>query len=192
MGLVREKQTQAESNSSRRRWCFSLPKVCKVEHNENLSSLSYPKKATSQEAFKATFESIQNTSGSNLFNERKKINPKTKSYSGGGEGKEVAPKVSMTTVPLTPAAAVAWGSLHQWDLVGQQMRVHPSAPFSWWERAPGDQTTELWAGWVRTMRIWVLKRGHLLVGRAEQDRMGSCREKGVGWHQSSPDCLHLA
>jgi len=45
------------------------------------------KKATSQEVFNAAFESIQNTSGSNLFNARKKINPKTKSYSGVGEGR---------------------------------------------------------------------------------------------------------
>lgn len=43
---------------------------------------------------------------------------------------------------------------------------------------PSDQTAEFWEGWVETMRMWVLERGHPWVGRVEQDRMGSCREKG--------------
>lgn len=119
-GLVRVKQTQAESNSSRRRRCFSSLKVCKVGHNENPSSLSYSKKPHAKRHSMPCSNPFK-MSGSNLFNERMKINPKTKSYSGGGAGKEAAPKISITTLPFTPAAAVGWVALHQRDLAGQEI-----------------------------------------------------------------------
>lgn len=92
----------------------------------------------------------------------------------------------MTTLPSTSAAAGGWVSLHQQDLVGgagggSRRAGGGSTRFctfllvgEW----PSDQTAEFWEGWVETMRMWVLERGHPWVGRVEQDRMGSCREKG--------------
>lgn len=103
-------EDSADTNSSRRSCSFSSLKLCKVGHNE------IPSSPPSQEEFNAASQPIQNTPGSNLYEATKKINPKTKSYSGGEEGKEVAPKISMRTFPLTPA--VAWGSPLRWDRAG--------------------------------------------------------------------------
>lgn len=79
-----------------------------------LDTMKFP--PPSQEEFNAASQPIQNTPGSNLYEATKKINPKTKSYSGGEEGKEVAPEISMRTFPLTPA--VGWGSPLWWDRAG--------------------------------------------------------------------------
>lgn len=119
--------------------------------------------------------------GQTFLMQGKKINPKTKSYSGEGEGKEVVPLISMTTLPLTPAAAMGW----VFASAGPSRAGNVSTSFCTFllvGEGLSDQTTEV--GWVRAMRIWVLERGHLLLGRVEWDRMGSCMEKGAGWYQS--------
>lgn len=136
-----------------------------------------PEAATSQEEFNAASPSIQNTPGSNLYETTKKINPKTKSYSGGGEGKEVAPKISVGTFPLSPA--VGWGVSTLMGLSRGDVSTS-FCTFLLLGEGPSDQRAEFWEFWVRTMRIWVLERGQLLVGSLLQGKGGWLAPKDHG------------
>lgn len=104
-----------------------------------------PEAATSQEEFNAASQPIQNTPGSNLYEATKKINPKTKSYSGGGEGKEVAPKISMGTFSFKPSCGMG-GS----NPVGLS-RGDVSTSFCTFllvGEGPRDRRAEFWECWV--------------------------------------------
>lgn len=77
----------------------------------------------------------------------------------------MASKISMMTLPLAAAVAGGWMSLYQQDLTGQKMRAHTSAPLCWWDMAPVVKPESLVQIGFKNVKMQVLERRHLLMGR---------------------------